>query len=445
MKPQLNRELGATEVTSLVVSGIIGTSIFIVPSAVAREVGAPGLALLVWLVSGLLACCGALCFAELSASIPETGGTYIFLKRAYRSFPAAFLFGWTMVFGISTGSIAVVGAMVAIYAEQFLGRVIPYDVWEKRAVAVTVILAMVLINYLGVRISGRIQIMLTVMKIGAIAGLILLCFFFGNGDWGHLAPLMPTERSGFQMLSSIGMAMMLSLFSFNGWYFSSHVAGETRHPSRTIPLSLMSAMSIVIVLYLSINLVYIYIFPFDQLRTTDRIGAATMQAVLGSTGASVISAVVIVSAVGTLNAQLLNYPRIIFALAGDGLFPMAFNKIHPTCKTPANAILLVGLCAVLLSLTGTYEQILAYFGFVTQFFIALGVASLIILRIREPHLHRPYLVWGYPLTPVLYLGIVSWYLINLLATRFWTSMIGISIMLAGLPYYYYRLRKPLEK
>ncbi len=442
MKSQLQRGLGVPEVTSLLVGGIIGTSIFLVPSVVAREVNSPGLALVVWLLSGILATCGALCFAELSAAIPETGGTFVFLKRAYGNSPIAFLFGWTMVFGISTGSIAVVGAMVAIYSDHFLSPFIPYHAWEKRGVAVAVILAMVSINYLGVRVSGRTQTMLTVLKVGMIVGLIILCLAFGNGDWSRVGPLMPSGKSGFDILSSVGTAMMMSLFSFSGWYFSSHVAGETRQPSRTLPLSLMIAMSIVVVVYLSINLVYIYILPFGELRASQRVGADTMQAAFGPIGATLISAAVIVSAIGTLNAQLLNYPRIVFALAGDGLFPRAFSVVHSTRKTPANAILIVGFFAVLLSLTGSYERILSYFGFVSQLFIALGVASLIVLRVREPDLQRPYRVWGYPFTPVLYLIIVSWYLINLLATRFWLSMIGVSIMLAGLPFYYYWRKVP---
>lgn len=445
MKSELERGLGVPEVTSLLVGGIIGTSIFLVPGLIAREVGTGGLALVVWLLSGILASCGALCFAELSAAIPETGGTYVFLKRAYGKSPIAFLFGWTMIFGISTGSIAVVGAMVAIYAEHFLGHLIRYDTWEKRGVAVSIIVVMVSLNYLGLRVSGRAQTMLTALKVGMIVGLILLCLLFGSGDWSRMGPLMPTGRGGFDILSSVGTAMMMSLFSFSGWYFSSHVAGETHRPSRTLPLSLMIAMSIVIVLYLTINLVYIYVLPFEQLRASQRVGADTMQAALGPMGATLISASVIVSAIGTLNAQLLNYPRIVFALSRDGLFPGTFSVVHPTRKTPANAILIVGFLSALLSLTGSYERILSYFGFVSQLFIALGVASLVILRVREPNLQRPYRVWGYPYTPVLYLIIVSWYLTNLMATRFWQSMIGVSIMLAGLPFYYYWRRGVLSR
>jgi len=436
----LERGLGPLEATTLVVGGTIGASIFLVPAAIASEVGAPGLALVTWAVTGLLALCGALSFAELAGAIPETGGTYQFLKRAYPNTPIAFLFGWMMFFAYAAGACAVVATMAAQYAGHFLSQVMDYGPIASRTVAVAVIAALVLVNCLGVRQGGRTQNILTFLKVGGMLAIIAICFLLG-GKGSPFEPVLPAGRSGPQIVSSVGTAMILSIFSFSGWFFVTHVAGEVRDPAKNLPRAIFVGMGIVIVLYLAVNAAYLYALPFDTLKGSSRVAADAMAAAAGPLGGDVIAVVVMLSALGSANAQLLNYPRIAFSLAEDGYFFERLKQVHPTRRTPVAAIVGFGLVASVFAAIGTYQQILSAVGFVNQLFMALTVAGLIVLRRREPDLPRPFKVPGYPLVPLLYVAILIWYLGNLLVARRGPSLVGVGIVLAGLPFYWYWRRR----
>jgi APA family basic amino acid/polyamine antiporter len=440
----LDRGLGPVEATTLVVGGIIGASIFLVPADVAREVGSPGLLVVAWVLSGLLAVCGALCFAELSAAMPETGGTYVFLKRAFPGTPAAFLFGWMMCFTYATGAIAVVAAMASVYAGEVFGPFITPGSWGQRVVAAGLIALLTTVNYLGVRTGGKTQDALTVIKVGMLLGLIVMGLALGNGGLDQFTPFLPAERNTVQAIGSLGPAMLLTLFAFSGAYFVTHVAGEVRDPARTIPRAILLAMAVVLVLYVAINLAYLRALSFDELQASERVAADAAQAILGPVGASITALAVLWSAIGTLNAQLLSYPRIFFALSRDGMFIPGLARIHPVYRTPGPAILLVGGLAVAYSLAGTYQQILNAVGFVIQLLLSLAVTAVIVLRVREPDLPRPYRVWGYPVTPILFLAISGWYLVNLLLTRTLPSLAGLAVVIAGLPFYYYLRRQSAD-
>jgi APA family basic amino acid/polyamine antiporter len=424
-----------------VIGGIIGASIFAVPAAAAREVGAPGLVLLVWVLSGLLATSGALCFAELASAIPETGGTYVFLERAYPRTPVAFMFGWTMFFATSAGAIATVASIGATYAGHFLSQIMPYGALQSRALAVVAILTLAIVNYLGVRTSGKIQNALTALKVGMILLIIVLGLVFSDRGGGSLSPALPNNRSITEMLASLGAAMLLTLFSFSGWFFPTHVAGEIKDAPRTIPRAIIVGLGTVLALYLLINIVFLLALPFEQVTASERIASEAMQALFGPAVASLTSAAVMISVFGTLNAQLLNYPRITFALSRDGMFFKSLSEVHPRNRTPANAILALGGVACLYALAGTYTQILSYVGFVGHLFLTLAVAGVIVLRFREPDLARPYRTWGYPVTPLLFIAISAFYLATLLSTRLRPSLVGIILMLCALPFYYFWARR----
>jgi basic amino acid/polyamine antiporter, APA family len=438
----LHRGLGPLEAVTLVVGGTIGASIFLVPTAVANEVQAPGLALLTWGLTGVLALCGALSFAELAGAIPETGGTYQFLKRAYPGTPVAFLFGWMMFFAYAAGATAVTTTMGAQYAGHFLSRWIPFDDAVNRALTVAIILTFTFINCLGVRQGGRTQNVLTFLKVGGLVAVTAACLLLGDGDWARLGPLLPPDRDGRAMAGAVGTAMILTIFSYSGWYFITHVAGEVRDPARNLPRAIFGGMGILITLYLAVNAAYLYVLPFDAIRTSERVAADAMQAVVGPGGADLIAAVVFLSALGAANAQMLNYPRIAFSLARDGLFFNRLATVHPARRTPMAAIVVFGLIACTFAVAGTYQQILTSVGFVGQLFMALTVLGLLVLRRREPGLPRPFRVPGYPLVPLVYVAILTWYLANLLVNRLGPSLIGIGIVLAGLPFYLYWSRRP---
>jgi basic amino acid/polyamine antiporter, APA family len=444
----LVRGLGPIAATSLVAGAVIGTGIFVSPAIVAREVGAPGLSLGVWLVCGGLALAGGLCFAELGAAIPRSGGTYAFLHRAYGRPWLAFLFGWAMFAVVLTGVMAAVATAFALYAGQFLGRMMPYDVWTQRAVAIACIASLTALNCIGVAVGGRIQILFTIAKVAGVGSLIAAGLLFTGAHAGSLTPLLPAGAAvgagaagTAGMVGAFGVAMIVALFAYNGWWYSTFVAAEVRDPGRSIPRSIFGGMALVLGVYLLANVVYLLVLPFDTLQASTRPAADTMSAVIGPRGGDFIAAAVMLSAFGTVNAQLLSVPRVYFAMARDGLFFDAVARVQPRFRTPAVAILLQGTVASLLVLTGTFQQIITYTAFPNYAFLSLAVLGLIILRVREPALARPFRVPGYPVTPVLFLGVFAWYLVNSLLYAFRDTMVGILLTLAGLPLYFYWSRR----
>lgn len=437
----LARGLGPLAATTLVAGAVIGTGIFLSPSLVAGQVGAPGLSLLVWGLCGVLALCGGLCFAELAAAMPETGGTYVYLRRAFRSELLPFLFGWSMFFVVLTGVQAAVATAFAIYAGYFLGQLFSYGMWEQRAVAVSCIAFLTVMNVLGVSIGGRIQILFTGIKVAALAGMVALGLWLGGGvGAGGITPFLPADRTGGATLAAFGTAMIVTLFAYNGWWYSTFVAGEVRDPRRNVPRSIVIGLALVLVLYLLANIVYLRVLPFEAFQATERPATDVMEALLGPAGGTLIALAVMLSAFGTVNAQMLSIPRIYFAMARDGLFFGWIRRIHPRFRTPAWAILAQGVWASGFAFSGTFRQIVTYTAFPNYFFLSLAVIGLIVLRIREPDLPRPYRVVLYPITPLLFLGVFGWYLVNSVIFEFRDTMVGIVLALSGLPFYYLLFR-----
>jgi basic amino acid/polyamine antiporter, APA family len=436
-RPTLRRGLSALGATTLVAGAVIGSGIYLSPSIVARQTGAPGLSMAVWLLCGALALCGALCFAELGAAIPRTGGTYAFLRRAFRVRWLPFLFGWSMFAVVLTGVMAAVATAFATYAGHFLSPHISYGVWTQRIVAVACITFLTIMNVMGVHVGGRIQIGLTFIKIGTIAALILAGLLLPGERAGSFAPFLPAAVPASGVLAAFGTAMIVALFAYNGWWYSTFVADEVRAPRRSIPISIFAGMGIVLVVYALANYVYLHVLPFETLQRATRPAADVLLVVVGPAGAAFVSAAVMVSAFGTLNAQLLSVPRIYFAMARDGLFFGWVRRVHPRYRTPAVAILAQGAWASALALSGSFQQIITYTAFPNYFFLSLGVVALIVLRIREPELERPFRVPLYPLTPLLFLLVFAWYLVNSLWHAFADTMVGIALTLSGVPFYLY--------
>lgn len=441
----LVKGLGQLEATTLVVGGIIGTTIFLITSNIAELVGSPLLVFITWIVAGLLAGAAALCFAELSAAMPETGGTYVFLRRAYNSDLLPFAFAWMICFAYGTGAIAV----VAIMAGTFLAPVLASFGLDIAAyvneTAVVLIVLLTLLNSRGVRHGGLTQNVLTILKVSLLLLVILLPLFlidlqparlvqggFGNDDPGT-------------MLAHVGEAMILCLFSYSGAYFVTHVAEEVREPEKNIPRAIIVGFLIVFGLYLLVNVTYMTTMSFADVKSSEHIASDVMARALGPKGAVVTAFVIFCSAVGVLNAQLLNYPRIVFALARDGYFFRRIAKVNDRSRAPSNAIVLVGILASIFALSGSYVEIMGYIAFVIHFFVCLAVLAVIILRIREPELQRPYKVWGYPFTPVAFLLVSAVYLFNLIVTKPVAVMVGVGIVLVGVPFYFYWSRKNVSQ
>ena len=438
---QLVRGLGRLEATTLVVGGIIGTTIFLVTSEVAATVGSPALVLVTWLASGLLAGAAALCFAELSAAMPATGGTYVFLQRAYRSDLVAFGFGWMMCFAYGTGAIAVVAIMAATFLMPVLQAAGLLDEDHVASTAVILILALTMLNAQGVRQGGLAQNVITFLKVALIVALVVVPLGFGRVDVESILDGRAPAADGYAF-QNVGTAMILTLFSYSGAYFVTHVAEEIREPQKNIPRAIIAGFLIVLGLYLALNVTYLAVLPFEDVVASERIASDMMARVLGPVGSVITAFVIFCSAIGVLNAQLLNYPRIPFALARDGLFFQRIAKVGEGSSAPAGAIVLVGVLASLFALTGSYSRILGFVAFVSHFFISLAVLAVIVLRIREPDLPRPYRAWGYPFTPAAFLVVSFVYLGNLVVTSPGNVLVGVAIVLAGLPFYAYWRRRP---
>ena len=434
-QPTLVRGLGRLEATTIIIGGVIGSGIFLAPSLVARNVGSPSWSLAVWIIAGILGTAGGLCYAELGAALPETGGTYQYLKRVYGSPLLAFLAGWMFFFVDGPGSLAAVASAFASYAGFFLHT----GPTETQLVAAAALLALVIVNVIGVRAGGWVQNVLTTLKVLVLVVIMLLPLTAAHGSWSHFLAVGTIPEQG--RLAAVGAAIIPASFAYSGWTFTSYVAGEIRNPGKVLPRGIVVGMGAVMVIYLAVNLAYQYVLPFDQLAASNLVAADAMKTVLGDRAAGFVAAAVMVSTLGALNAAVMVFPRMGYALAKDGLFFPGLERVHPRFRTPAAAIVVQGLIACAFVASGSYEKILGYFGFTDFVAYGLVVLGVIILRRKEPGLERPYRVPLYPVTPILFLGLCLAYLATTLMGRTTESLIGIALTLTGLPFYYYWSRR----
>ncbi len=451
----LVRGLGPLEATTIIVGGVIGSGIFQAPSAIASNVGSPGMSLLVWLVCGLLALCGGLCIAELGAMLPRTGGQYVYIREAYRKRWVTFFYGWSAFWIVWPVSIAAVASVFASYLASVVnvvtadgsGTGIILSAGARALIASACVLVLMTINVIGVRWGGRVTNLFTFIKIAALGGLILLGLFMAEkGSLAHFSPLFGSGGGaavGGFALGAFGAAMVTGLFSYEGWTFSSYVAGEMRDPRRNLPLSIIAGILFVILIYMAANFVYMLILPFEQVQTSPWIAADVMQVLLGEWGALFISVGVMCSTFGGVNVHMLVAPRLFFALSRDGLFFEGLSRVHPKYRTPAVSILAQGILAALIALTPSYEEIISYGSFTSYAFSILAIASVIVLRFTRPEAKRPYRAWGYPVTPLLFLAVITGYLVSLLTNVafIYNTLIGLAIVAVGIPFYFYWEKK----
>ena len=450
----LVRGLGPLEATTIIVGGVIGSGIFQAPSAIASNVGSPGMSLLVWLVCGLLALCGGLCIAELGAMLPRTGGQYVYIREAYRRRWVTFIFGWSSFWIVWPVSIAAVANVFSAYLASVVnvvtadgtGTGIVMSEGARALFACACVLVLTAINVVGVRWGGQVTNLFTFIKVAALGGLILLGLVMADqGSMAHFTPLFGgggAAVGGFA-LGAFGAAMVTGLFAYEGWTFSSYVAGEMRDPRRNIPLSIIAGIAFVILIYMAANFVYILVLPFEQVQTSPWIAADVMRVLLGDWGALFISVGVMCSTFGGVNVQILVAPRLFYALSRDGLFFEGLSRVHPRFRTPAVSILTQGILAALIALTPSYEQIISYGSFTNYAFSIIAIGSVIVLRFTRPDAKRPYRVWGYPVTPLLFLAVITGYLVSLLTNVefIYNTLIGLAIVAAGFPFYFYWEKK----
>src|SRR6266700_4529150 len=431
--PRPRRQLGLFDAIMIVMGGIVGAGIFANPSEVAHRVHTPFLIFCVWVLGGFIAMCGAVIWAELATRFPEAGGQCVYLREAYHH-SVAFVYGWGLLLVTQTGGMAPVAVIFASYFRALTGLG-----WSDGVVAATVLLALTAINCMGARAGSNVQSVLMLLKIGAIAALVALGFALGGGSL-RCGPLLAQPVS-FGLLKSIGSAMVPIAFAYGGWQTATFVAGEMRDPRRDLSRGLLLGVAAVVGLYLAVNLACLRVLGPVGLDATTTPASNVMRIALGERGAQWIAAGIAVSTLGFLSQSMLTAPRVYYAMARDGLFFKSVGKLFGNSGTPVVAIVLQGLAAIIIALSGTYGEILNFEVTVDFIFFGMTAASLFILRRRSIGSDVvTYRVPGHPFTTILFVLSCAGIVISAVIASSRNSAIALCIMLAALPVYYFWTR-----
>ena len=445
---KVKRGLGLMDSAMLIMGSMIGSGIFRVSAGIAADVKSPGMLLLNWVLAGAITIFGALSYGELAAAMPRAGGQYIYLREAYNKL-IGFLYGWTLFAVIQTGTIAAVAVTFANFTSIFVpyfasdNYVIHTDsfhVSSQQLLAIAVIFLLSFSNFRSVKSGARLQNLLTVIKIGSLAFLIGLGLWYGlsgQGSPGNFTPFMPDHlETGF--ISIFLAAMVGSLFSADAWNNITFTAGEIHNPQRNLPRSLVLGTGTVILIYILVNVAYLYVLPISGIANAKDglVATAMTQKILGDSGLFIMAAMVMVSTFGCLNGIILAGARVYYSMAVDGLFFRPAARLNKN-SVPANSLLCQAIWASLLALSGRYNDLLDYVMFGVLLFYILTIGGIFILRVKRPDMERPYKAWGYPVIPAAYIILALSICITLLlndktSKNTWP---GLYIILAGIPVY----------
>jgi amino acid transporter len=440
----LIRGLGLWSATAIVISDTIGTGIFLVTSDMARAVGTAALVFAAWIVGGLIILCGAFCYAELGAMFPKAGGPYVYLSRGLGPL-WGFLFGWMSSFLDRPVAMATLAAGFL----RFLGFLFPFltnslfvyhlgqftfSFTVAQPLAALVVVALTAINYLSVRMSGAIQLVLTSLKIGAIATIVVAGVLFGKRSAFHIAGQVTHLDLG--TISGFLTALVPVMWAFNGFNDLGDVGEEISQPHKNIPRAIIQGLLTVSGLYLLANIIYFRTLSFEMLMQSQHVASDVVQALAGTRGATWLTIAMAISALGALHVVILTGARIPYAMARDGVFFRLAKRVHPSFRTPSGSLMFLGCVGTLLALTGTYEELYSLFVFGVWIFFALTAIALLRLRSKEPNLPRPYRAWGYPWTTLIFLASAVALTVNLWMVRPVRSSLGLAVILAGIPFFF---------
>ncbi len=430
----LKRQIGLRTATALIVGEVIAVGIFLTPAGMAKSLGSPLLLLIVWLIMGGMALCGALCYGELAARFPEAGGGYVYLREAYGR-PIAFLYGWMALLVMDPG----LTAALAVGMAGYVGYILNLSAWALKAVAVGSILFVALVNIRGVRLGGGLIRWLTILKLGLLGLVIVWGFGSRAGHWSNFTPLVAQRPGSEPLLAALAAGLVGAFFSFGGWWDLSKVAGEVRDPETSLPRALIYGVTILTVVYILTSAAFIYLVPLEQVTSAETFAAQAGEVLFGRIGGQVLSSIVIIAVLGSLAAVVMSAPRVYFAMARDGLFIPTAASIHPRFQTPARAIAIQAALASTLVLVGTFNTIISYFIFVVVIFLALTVAALFVLRRKAPDVIA-YRTPGYPATPIIFLLLIALLLFLLGGHSPKEAILGVGVVALGLPVYYLLFR-----
>ena len=457
MKDGLVKGLGLLDSTTLVIGSMIGSGIFIVAADISRQVQSPGLLIVVWLATMLMTMVAALSYGELAAMMPHAGGQYVYLREAFGPL-SGFLYGWTLFLVIQTGTIAA----VAVGFAKFTGVFVPWvsaknylfgagrlGLSTQQLVAIIVLVLLTALNTRGLRAGARVQNVFTTAKVAALLGLIFMGVFFGRtspGSAANFSDFWSNADWSMTIVRIVGVAMVGALFSADAWNNVTFTAGEVRNPKRNLPLSLALGVGVVSLLYLGCNLVYLRVLPLAAIQTApeDRVATAAAAQILGPVAVQLMAGAIMISTFGCINGMILAGARVYYAMALDGLFFKSIGKLHPTRHTPVMSLTVQCIWACVLTLSGTYNNLLDYVIFAALAFYILSIAGVFVLRRTRPDMERPYRAFGYPVLPALY--IVAALVIDILLLLYKPNFTwpGLIIVLLGIPVYFIWGRKRAE-
>ncbi len=434
----LSRQLGVGAVTAFVIGQVIAVGIFLTPASMARSLGSPAWLLLVWLVMGGMALSGALCYGELAARFPEAGGGYVYLREAYGP-RVAFLYGWKCLLVMDPGITAALATGLASY----VGYVVPLSTGAHKAVAIAAIIALAMVSVAGVRVGARLIEWLTALKIAALLFIAVMAVALRAGDWSNFAPFVAQRAGSDPLPGAFAPAFVGAFFAFGGWWETGKLAGEARDPARTLPRALAIGVSAVTLIYILSSAVFVYLVPLEHVTSGETFAAQAGEALFGRAGGVVFAIIVIVAVLGSLLTLLMALPRVYFAMARDGVFVRQAAAVHPRFGTPARATAIQAVLASVLVASGTFEQIVSYFVFITVLFVGLTVASLFVLR---RHGGVPaYATPAFPLTPLIFLTLTAALLILLAGHGPLQAALGVAIVTLGAPVYSLTFRTQPKK
>ena len=416
------------------VGEVIAVGIFLTPAGMAKSLGSPAWLLIVWLLMGAMAACGAVCYGELAARYPEAGGSYVYLREAFGR-PVAFLYGWMALLVMDPG----LTAALAVGMAGYVGYIFNLSPLGIKAVAITTILLLAAVNIRGIRPGGWLLWRLTILKLGLLLFLLVWGFGLQLGKWSNFSPFVAQRTGSAPLPGALAAALVAAFFSFGGWWDVTKVAGEVRNPGRTLPRALIYGVVIVTLVYVLTSAVFLYLVPLDTVTSAETFAAQAGNVLFGRAGGQVFAAIVAVTVLGSLAAIIMSAPRVYFAMARDGLFMPAAALLHPKFGTPARTISLQALLASILVALGSFNQIISYFIFVVVIFIALTVVALLVLRRKQPK-SKGYLTPGYPVTPIAFLLLVGLLLFLLGSNNPKQAFLGVGVVALGIPVYYLSFR-----
>jgi APA family basic amino acid/polyamine antiporter len=468
---QLKKNIGLWSAVSIVIGSVIGAGIFMKPATMAGQLGSPVLLIVVWLVAGIVSIFGGMIYAELGAMFPETGGPYVYLEKIYGDF-IAYLYGWSTMAVINTAALASIAFVCADYAGYFVhlphfdpvreqslkihiplvADIFPLQNFGVKTLAILIIVGLTGVNYRSVRSGNAIRFIATLVKILVLAVLIGGILFSGKGDTRHFFTTAPQfDLKGWVLLVAFMAATTGAFSSYDGWYNVNMVAGEIKDPRRNLTKSLLIGITACMLIYVLTNLAYLYVLPIGEIAHSPLVAADATKIVFGFAGGGLVALLIIISAFGATNVNLLTNARIVFAMGENRTFFNWAGKVHPRFRTPGNAVIIMGVWSSIFVLSGSFDILADMFVFMAWVFYGLTAIGFFILRKRMPLADRPYKVKGYPFIPLLFVLFTLFYLGSTLyndISNYYSgkapvinSVFGLLLTAAGIPFYWYFKRQ----